>query len=69
MQSLGQDRAKPIGDDRFAVAAANLWSALADDKADIAVGTSWSGGALAMAPVAEEYKKIAQLLVRKLESY
>ena len=29
-----------------------------DEGADIAVGTSWSGGALAMAPVAAEYKKI-----------
>ncbi|WPG36293.1 substrate-binding domain-containing protein [Variovorax sp. EBFNA2] len=37
---------------------AMLTEALADDKADIAVGTSWSGGALSMAPVAEEYGKI-----------
>lgn len=35
-----------------------LTQAFADDKADIAIGTSWSGGALAMAPVAEEYGKI-----------
>lgn len=40
---------------------AMLTEALADDKADIAIGTSWSGGALAMAPVAEEYKKILML--------
>jgi len=37
---------------------AMLTEALSDDKADIAVGTSWSGGALSMAPVAEEYKKV-----------
>ncbi|WP_345944750.1 substrate-binding domain-containing protein [Variovorax sp. dw_954] len=37
---------------------AMLTEALSDDKADIAIGTSWSGGALAMAPVAEEYGKL-----------
>jgi branched-chain amino acid transport system substrate-binding protein len=37
---------------------AMLTEALGDDKADIAIGTSWSGGALSMVPVAEEYKKI-----------
>ena len=37
---------------------AMLTEALADDKADIAIGTSWSGGALSMVPVAEEFKKI-----------
>lgn len=35
-----------------------LASAYADDKADIAVGPSSSGVALALLPVAEEYKKI-----------
>jgi len=35
-----------------------LASAYADDKADIAVGPTSSGVALAMLPVAEEYKKI-----------
>jgi branched-chain amino acid transport system substrate-binding protein len=35
-----------------------LASAFADDKADIAVGPSSSGVALALLPVAEEYKKI-----------
>ena len=35
-----------------------MTEALGDDKADIAIGTSWSGGALSMAPVAEEYKKL-----------
>jgi branched-chain amino acid transport system substrate-binding protein len=35
-----------------------LASAFADDKADIAVGATSSGVALAMLPVAEEYKKI-----------
>jgi branched-chain amino acid transport system substrate-binding protein len=40
------------------VAKAQLASAYADDKADIAVGPTGSGVALAMLPVAEEYKKI-----------
>ena len=35
-----------------------LATAYGDDKADIAVGTTGSGVALAMLPVAEEYKKI-----------
>ena len=35
-----------------------LAAAYADDKVDIAVGTTGSGVALAMLPVAEEYKKI-----------
>ncbi|MGP1682948.1 MAG: ABC transporter substrate-binding protein, partial [Giesbergeria sp.] len=35
-----------------------LAAAYADDKADIAVGPTSSGVALAMLPVAEEYKKI-----------
>jgi len=35
-----------------------LTTAFADDKADIAVGATSSGVALAMLPVAEEYKKI-----------
>jgi len=40
------------------VGKAQLASAYADDKADIAVGPTSSGVALAMLPVAEEYKKI-----------
>jgi branched-chain amino acid transport system substrate-binding protein len=35
-----------------------LAAAYADDKADLAVGTTGSGVALAMLPVAEEYKKV-----------
>jgi len=35
-----------------------LASAYADDKADLAIGTTGSGVALAMLPVAEEYKKV-----------
>ena len=35
-----------------------LAEAYGDDKVDIAVGTSSSGAAIAMLPVAEEYKKI-----------
>jgi branched-chain amino acid transport system substrate-binding protein len=46
------DQAKPD------IAKALLAAAYADDKADIAVGTSSSAAALAMLPVAEEYKKI-----------
>jgi branched-chain amino acid transport system substrate-binding protein len=37
---------------------AMLAEAYADDKVDIAVGTTSSGVALAMLPVAEEYKKV-----------
>ena len=40
------------------VAKAQLAAAFADDRADIAVGPTSSGAALAMLPVAEEYKKI-----------
>ncbi len=40
------------------VGKSQLASAFADDKADIAVGPTSSGTALAMLPVAEEYKKI-----------
>src|SRR3569623_753716 len=35
-----------------------LQAAYADDKVDLAIGPTSSGGALAMLPVAEEYKKI-----------
>ncbi|WP_428247162.1 substrate-binding domain-containing protein [Ferrovibrio sp.] len=35
-----------------------LEQAYADDKVDIAVGTTGSGGALAMLPIAAEYKKV-----------
>jgi len=40
------------------VAKSQLAAAFADDRADIAVGPTSSGAALAMLPVAEEYKKI-----------
>ena len=40
------------------VGKSQLASAFADDKADIAIGPTGSGVALAMLPVAEEYKKI-----------
>jgi branched-chain amino acid transport system substrate-binding protein len=40
------------------LAKAMLTEAYADDKVDIAVGTTSSGAALAMLPVAEEYKKV-----------
>ncbi|MCX7169024.1 MAG: ABC transporter substrate-binding protein, partial [Proteobacteria bacterium] len=40
------------------LAKAALAEAYGDDKVDIAVGTTSSGAALAMLPVAEEYKKV-----------
>ncbi len=40
------------------VAKAQLAAAYSDDRADIAVGPTSSGTALAMLPVAEEYKKV-----------
>lgn len=40
------------------VGKAQLAAAFADDKADLAIGPTGSGVALAMLPVAEEYKKI-----------
>ena len=40
------------------VGKAQLAAAFADDKADIAIGATFSNVALAMLPVAEEYKKI-----------
>ncbi len=40
------------------VAKAALAEAYADDKVDLAVGTTFSAAALAMLPVAEEYKKV-----------
>ena len=47
-------------DDQFKpdMAKTALEQAYGDDKVDIAVGTTGSSGALAMLPVAEEYKKV-----------
>ena len=49
-----------VKDDQFKpdVAKSLLEQAYGDDNVDIAVGTTGSGAALAMLPVAEEYKKI-----------
>src|SRR6478609_771644 len=49
-----------LKDDQFKpdMAKAALEQAYGDDKVDIAVGTTGSAGALAMLPVAEEYKKL-----------
>jgi len=49
-----------IKDDQFKpdVAKSLLEQAYGDDDVDLAVGTTGSGGALAMLPVAEEYKKV-----------
>ncbi len=60
MTLLGRKIEVIVKDDQMKpeLSKAMLTEALADDKADIAIGTSWSGGALSMAPVAEEYGKI-----------
>ena len=60
MTVLGRKIELIVKDDQMKpeLSKAMLTEALADDKADIAVGTSWSGGALSMAPVAEEYRKV-----------
>lgn len=60
---LGRKIELVVKDDQFKpeLSKAMLTEAFGDDKADIAIGTSWSGGALAMAPVAQEYKKILML--------
>ncbi|MBI1245404.1 MAG: ABC transporter substrate-binding protein [Alphaproteobacteria bacterium] len=49
-----------LKDDQFKpdLAKAALEQAYGDDKVDIAVGTTGSAGALAMLPIAEEYKKV-----------
>ena len=49
-----------VKDDQFKpdLAKAALEQAYGDDKVDIAVGTTGSAGALAMLPIAEEYKKL-----------
>ena len=63
MTVLGRKIELIVKDDQFKpdLSKAMLTEAFGDDKADIAIGTSWSGGALAMAPVAAEYKKILLL--------
>ncbi|MDR6522113.1 branched-chain amino acid transport system substrate-binding protein [Variovorax paradoxus] len=60
MTVLGRKIELIVKDDQFKpdMSKALLTEAFADDGADLAIGTSWSGGALAMAPVAEEYRKI-----------
>ena len=40
---------------------AMLAEAFGDEHADIAVGTSWSGGALAMVPISAEYTRVLML--------
>ncbi len=54
MTVLGRKIELIVKDDQFKpdLSKAMLTEAFGDDKADIAVGTSWSGGALSMAPVA-----------------
>ncbi len=60
MTVLGRKIELIVKDDQFKpdMSKALLTEAYADDQADVAIGTSWSGGALAMAPVAAEYRKI-----------
>ena len=60
MTVIGRKIELIVKDDQFKpdLSKAMLTEAFGDDNADIAIGTSWSGGALAMAPVAAEYKKI-----------
>ena len=63
MTVLGRKIELIVKDDQFKpdMSKALLTEAFADDQADIAIGTSWSGGALAMAPVAAEYKRILMI--------
>ena len=63
MMVLGRKIELILKDDQFKpdLSKAMLTEAFGDDNADIAIGTSWSGGALAMAPVAAEYKKILMI--------
>jgi len=63
MTVLGRKIELIVKDDQMKpdLSKAMLTEAYADDKADIAIGTSWSGGALAMSPVAAEYKKILMI--------
>ena len=63
MTLLGRKLELIVKDDQFKpeLSKALLTEAYADDKADIAIGTSWSGGALSMAPVAEEFGKILMI--------
>ena len=60
MSVLGRKIELIVKDDQFKpdMSKALLTEAYADDQVDIAIGTSWSGGALAMAPVAAEYRKL-----------
>ncbi len=60
MEVLGRKLVVIEKDSQFKpdVGKAQLAAAFGDDKADIAVGPTGSGVALAMLPVAEEYKKI-----------
>ena len=60
MKVIGRDIELIVKDDQMKpdLSKVALTEAFGDDKVDIAVGTSWSGGALAIAPIAEEYKKL-----------
>ncbi len=60
MKVIGRDIELIVKDDQFKpdLSKVALTEANGDDKVDIAVGTTWSGGALAIAPIAEDYKKL-----------
>lgn len=60
MTLLGRKVELLVKDDQMKpeLSKALIAEAFGDDRCDIAIGTSWSGGALAMAPVAAEYQKI-----------
>jgi branched-chain amino acid transport system substrate-binding protein len=60
MTVIGRKVELIVKDDQFKpeLSKALLAEAYGDDKADLAIGTSWSGGALAMMPVALEYRKV-----------
>jgi branched-chain amino acid transport system substrate-binding protein len=62
MTVLGRKIELIVKDDQFKPDLSKTLLAEAyDEGADIAIGTSWSGGALAMAPVAAEYKKVLMI--------
>jgi branched-chain amino acid transport system substrate-binding protein len=60
MTVLGRKIELIVKDDQFKpeLSKAMLAEAYNDDKVDVAIGTSWSGGTLSMLPASEEYKKV-----------
>jgi len=60
MTVIGRKIELIVKDDQFKpeLSKAMLAEAYNDDKVDVAIGTSWSGGTLSMLPASEEYKKV-----------